>query len=149
MRTLLPYAAVAAGLLLSASVGMASQQSSSLGAIESKPGEGVLCLWALTSVAAEVAKHCPGKRNPEFQAVLDESVSRMDQYVAANGNMSAKAIDEFKRRQGGVGQDVANLCSSDALQLYDGIHSQGSTALRDGVSKVVARPGTPAWGDCL
>ncbi len=149
MRTLLPYAAVATGLLLSTSVGMASQQSPSLEAIEPKPGEGVLCLWALTSVAAEVARHCPGKGDPEFQAALDESVSRMDRYVAANGNMSAKAIDEFKRSQGGVGRDIANLCSTDALQIYDGIHSGGSTALRDGVSKVVARPGTPAWGDCL
>jgi len=149
MRTLLPYAAVAAGLLLSASVGMASEQSSSVVAIEPKPGEGVLCLWALTSVAAEVAKNCPGKADPEFQAALDESVSRMDRYVTTNGSMSTEEIDKIKRRHGGVGLDVAKLCSTDALQLYDVMHSQGSKALRYGVSKVVARAGTPAWGDCL
>lgn len=149
VKAILRSTPITVALLLSTGAGMASNQSAPLQDIEAKPGEGVLCLWALTSVASEVGKRCPGKGDPNFQATLEESVALIDRYVAANGKMSAENIDRFKREQGGVGQNAAKLCTPDGLQLYDAMRSQGAAALRTGVSKAVARPGTPAWGDCV
>ncbi|WP_298673266.1 hypothetical protein [uncultured Sphingomonas sp.] len=116
---------------------------------EPKPGDGVLCLWALTSVASEVGKHCPGKNDPAFQTALDQSVAVMDQYVLVNGRIDATGIAKFKAQQGGVGQSAAELCTPDKTQIYDHLHSQGADAIREAVRKAVARPGTPAWGDCV
>lgn len=149
MKAFSSYALTLSALLLSASSGAASDARSSLDNIQSKPGEGVLCLWALTSIASEVGKHCPGKRDPVFQAALEESVIRFDRYVAVNGPTTASDVETFKRRQGGLGQDPAALCSADALQVYDGMHRQGATVLQESIVALLARPGTPAWGDCL
>lgn len=114
-----------------------------------KPGEGVLCLWALTSVASEVGKHCPGKSDPSFQADLDGSVALMDQYVSANTHIGTEGIAKFKSQQGGVGESPAELCTADKTRLYDSLRAQGAAAIQESVQKVVARPGTPTWGDCF
>jgi hypothetical protein len=149
MNSIISACLSAAALLLLTGASVAADQSVPAGETTTKPGDGVLCLWALTSVASEIGKRCPGKHNPDFQPALEESVDRMDRYVAANTKWSAESIESFKRQQGGLGQDVANLCTTDGLQIYEAIRSQGAAALRASVSKAVARPGTPAWGDCL
>jgi hypothetical protein len=58
-------------------------------------------------------------------------------------------IAAFKERQGGAAASTASLCQGDALQMYDALHTQGSTALLEATRKLVARPGVPAWGDCV
>lgn len=135
--------AIAIALLLTASAAAAAEES------QSKPGDGVLCAWALTVYAAEVGRRCPGKADPAFQAGLDESVALLDHYVSVNGHADAATIAKFKRQQGGVGRSVAPLCRADTVQMYDRLHEKGPAFILEATRKIVARPGMPAWGDCL
>jgi len=139
---------VVIGLAFTASASAFSSDPTPANTPEPKPGEGVLCLWALTSVASEVGKHCSRKNDPAFQSVLESSVALMDQYVLANGHIGVEAVVKFKSQQGGVGQSAAKLCTGDGIQLYDNLHAQGSAVVKEGVQKAVARPGMPTWGDC-
>lgn len=113
-----------------------------------KPGEGIICLWALLSTAAEVGRRCPGKQEPAFQTELENSVGMIDHYVMDNGKIDDEGVRAFKQKQAGGDSDIAQLCSADTLGLYDSIRAQGATALAGTVKEAVSRPGTPTWGDC-
>jgi hypothetical protein len=149
MKTPFPAGVAMAALLLLTSASVAADQSDPAKGSATKPGEGVLCLWALTSVAADVGKRCPGKRDTVFQSALEESVGLLDRYVTANGNWSAERIEDYKKQQGGLGPGKANLCSTAGLRFCDVMQSQRAAVLRASVRKAVERPGMPAWGDCF
>jgi hypothetical protein len=143
MRRLLPINGLGIALLLSASLSAATPEG------ESKPGEGVVCFWAMTSTAAEIGKRCPGKGDPAFQGSLDQSIALLDEYVSTNGHVGDDYIAKFKRQQGGVGLRKALLCRSDILSVYDVLHSRGGPAVLEATRELVAQAGPPAWGDCL
>lgn len=115
------------------------------------PGEGVICAWAIYTVALEVGTRCHPGEDADVQAELQHSVSMVDAYVTANTNPHAtqQQLDEFKRSQGHVGEPLASLCHGDPEQLYRSIVQQGAPAIRESVSGLVSRPGEPTWGTCL
>lgn len=113
------------------------------------PGEGVLCLWAMTSVAAEVGRQCRAGANPAVQHELDDAVARFEAYVRRNSEATDAEIGEFRRRQGLGGADNSRLCHGDPLRAYDEMAAAGAERVRREVDRMLARPGRPAWGDCL
>lgn len=116
-----------------------------------EPGEGVICAWAIYTAAAEIGRRCHPGENAEAQEELQRSVSRIDAYVVANTNPheTQQQLDEFKRRQGHVGDSLEFLCHGFADQLYRSIAQQGAQAIRESVDSMVSRPGEPTWGTCL
>jgi len=113
------------------------------------PGVGVLCLLGLTTAAAEVGRRCRNGQNPAFQAELDRSVTLFDEYVRRNSNTTPEDVAAFKREQGLVGALEAEVCTGDPLLVYEHLAAAGADALRGEVDRLVSRPGTPTWGDCL
>jgi hypothetical protein len=114
-----------------------------------QPGTGVLCMWALVNAAAEVGRRCRGGQNPTFQAELDHSVSRFDEFVQHNSDATPEQLAQFKNEQGMSGATEATLCRGDPVILYERMAAAGSETLRSEVDRVLARPGPPTWGDCL
>jgi hypothetical protein len=112
-------------------------------------GEGVICLWALTSAAAEIGRLCRPGRNPAFQAELERSVSRFDDYVLSNSHVTAEDVASFKREQGFAGASESQVCTGEHPAFYDLLAARGAEALRSEVDQLLSRPGTPTWGDCL
>ena len=119
------------------------------GAAETRPGVGVLCMWALVNVAAEVGRQCKPGRDVAFQAELDRSVIRFDEFVLRNSDTTPAQMAEFKRVQGMSGVPVAELCRGDPIILYEGMAAAGREGLRSQVDRILERPGPPTWGDCL
>ncbi|MBL8543328.1 MAG: hypothetical protein JNJ63_05920 [Hyphomonadaceae bacterium] len=117
----------------------------------SKPGEGVICAWALYTVASEVGRRCHPGEDVELQEELERAVSQIDAYVVANTNphVTQQQLHEFKRQQGHVGDSEEFLCHGDAHDLYRSSVEQGASAIRAHVENMISRPGEPTWGTCL
>ena len=115
------------------------------------PGEGVICAWAIYTLASEVGTRCHPGEDVDVQAELQRSVSLIDAYVVANSNphLTQQQVDEFKRTQGHVGEPLESLCQGDADQLYRSLAQQGALAIRDSVRSLLARSGEPTWGTCF
>lgn len=114
-----------------------------------KPGEGVLCMAAITTVAREVGRRCYPNENPELLAELNRSVDNFDSYMLANG-VSASDLKKFKEQQAGINSPTDAMCSGDTVVLYKGFTKPGMIAeLKKGVAELTRRPGRPEWGDCL
>jgi hypothetical protein len=111
-------------------------------------GVGVLCLWGITNGAAEIGRQCRPGQNLAFQAELERSVSRFDDYVLRNG-LTPEQVAQFKREQGLSGTPQAALCTGELIAFYNHMSAQGPDGLRSEVDRLVSRPGRPSWGDCL
>lgn len=134
--------------MLAASAGTAQRQAEE-GGLQLSPATGVLCMWALVTAVAEVGRRCRAGEDPAFQAELDLSVERVDEFVRRNSDSTPEQVAAFKREQGLVGAPAAQLCTGDPLQLYEAFASAGPDALRSSVDDLLARPGPPTWGTCL
>lgn len=143
LRHTIVAATLLAGAVLTASAPVVAA------AWESKPGEGVLCLWGIATAAAEVGKRCPVTVDPAYQAALEENVAAMDRYVAVNGGWDDAQIAAFKRNNARVGADPAFLCTPKMVGLWDKFRTRGAELLREEVGKLLERPGNPTFGDCL
>jgi hypothetical protein len=114
---------------------------------EQRPAAGVLCVWAIVSVAAEVGRRCRPGGDPAFQAELERAVSRFDDYVLRNSDATPEGVARFKMEQGGA--DDPELCRSDGVGFYDHLASVGRQELREQIEVLLSRPGRPEWGACL
>jgi hypothetical protein len=63
--------------------------------------------------------------------------------------MTAEQIAKFKRDQASVGLLDPKMCHGDALSIYQGFSELRSADLEAQTDKLLARAGTPTWGDCL
>jgi hypothetical protein len=113
------------------------------------PGEGVICALAIYTLVNEVGGQCFPGGNPEFQAEVGRSVSKLDAFVLRNSDMTRAALAKFKADQGQVGAPKERLCKGDAITLYRALESGGAQRLRSSVDDAVARPGKPTWGTCF
>lgn len=143
---------IAALLMLSgagvAAQTVAPQPAPDAQASEDAPGEGVICVWALLVVSEEAGRQCFPGQDADFQAELHDSVGRLDRYVMANGKASQSDIDDFKRKQGHVGEAKATLCQGDPVMLYRNFRDKGASAIHALTDKLTARPGEPTLGSC-
>jgi hypothetical protein len=105
---------------------------------EPPPGEGVVCLWAMVSLSAEVGRRCFPGENPGFQTALAQSENRIDDYVRANQkDITPEQIAQFKATQGHVGRPTEQVCIPDAIALYRAFEANGPE-LRTTVDRAVA-----------
>ena len=116
---------------------------------EPPAGEGVICMMGLINAAAEVGRRCYPGQNAVFQAELEREVVRIDQYVLKNSTANSAQIAEFKRKQARVGAPQSELCRADIIGVYKAYVSAGAEKLKLETDKLLARAGTPTWGDCL
>jgi hypothetical protein len=112
------------------------------------PGEGVLCGWAFMIVAREVGRQCFAGQDADFQAVLQDSVSRIDAYAARNGPFTPAQVADFHKRMGKERSPPSDLCQGDLRKVYEGYRSAGQAALRTMTDVMVSRAGRPTWGTC-
>lgn len=118
---------------------------------QTPPGEGVVCMWAITTALSEVGRRCYPGQYVEAQRALTDAVARIDAYVLQNADPTPTQdqIDGFKRQQGSMDSTDAELCSGEANRFYVSFVEQGADAITQSVDGLLARPGPPTWGSCL
>ncbi|HYI49288.1 MAG TPA: hypothetical protein VEX35_12575 [Allosphingosinicella sp.] len=110
---------------------------------------GLLCVWAVNASLVEVGRRCAGARNAPFQAELERSVSRLEDYTRRHSTEGAALMAEYRARQI-VGD--AQLCHPDTLELYQQA-SEGAAgalgALLGETDRLLASSPPVEWGTCL
>jgi len=139
-----PVSAAVLALMTLSGVNPASPQD------QVQAGEGVICLWAISSLVAEVGQRCAPDRNPEAQDALRQSVRRIDAYVRANSDITDEQFAQFKREQARVGAPEAELCHGDPMQMFESMATdEAAGQIREQTDRILAQPGKPTWGTCL
>lgn len=110
-------------------------------------GSDVLCALAIYSVLAEVSARCAPDKAPELQAELRRQIDRLDAHALANG-MTAETLAAFKAKRVPDPSDPA-VCETYREEGFDEALEIDPEELRSHVDDLMARPGTPDWGDCL
>lgn len=140
----MPRFGIAGLVMVALATGPAVAQPSS-----EKPGEGVICAWAIMTTMAEVGDRCFPGEDPDYQRELHSAVSRLDAYVAKNSKRTPAEIQAFKRQQAHVGAPVEAICHGDVVEMYRALHKRGAPSVRAIVDQVAAHDGEPTWGTCL
>jgi len=74
----------------------------------------------------------------------------LEEYVAANSDITPDEIAKFEAEQGHVGASEVELCHGDLMQYFeDGLADSDPATVREETDQMVARPGPPTMGDCL
>ncbi len=114
------------------------------------PGQGMLCMWALISGAAEAGDRCFTGKDQAFQAQLHDLVAKMDAYAAKNGPATPDQIAGFHQDQGLRGTPTTALCQGEAPKFYTHLRDAiGPVKVRTMVESMIARPGKPTWDTCV
>ncbi|WP_091741989.1 hypothetical protein [Phenylobacterium immobile] len=113
----------------------------------SKPGEGVMCLLALTAAASRVAQVCHPGEALDLAKELHAGADRLGRYVVENG-WSVAELDQFLRQQGRVDAPPEMICQTAAETVYQSFRGDPD-ALAASVAAATAQAGRPTWGDCL
>jgi hypothetical protein len=138
-----------AAVSLTASAGTANRLQHAQSELPRAPPTGVLCAWALTSIAHEVGRRCRPGQDPAFQAELDRTIQRFEDYALRNSDATPAQVAEFRRGQGMAEAPNGELCVGDPLMLYNHMAAAGVDSLRSAADELVARDAPPQWGDCL
>lgn len=110
---------------------------------------GLLCVWAVNASLVEVGRRCGGPRNAPFQAELERSVSRLEDYARRHSTEGAALMAEYRARAI-VGD--AQLCGSDMLELYQQVSERAPGApgtLLGETDRLLASSPPVEWGTCL
>lgn len=113
------------------------------------PGEGVICIWSIYSIAAEVGRRCRPGEDAEFQQALTDAVARIDNYVVENTEpaWTSDQVAAFRRQQGLEGAPQEQVCKGEPARLYEWLAPHGAENIRRYVDAL--RPGLPTWGTCF
>jgi hypothetical protein len=114
---------------------------------QTQPGEGVMCLLALTAAASHVADVCHPGEAPELATELHAGADRLGRYVVENG-WTVVELERFLREQAHVDAASDLICQTAAESFYQSFRAQPE-ALAESVAAVTARAGRPTWGDCV
>jgi hypothetical protein len=106
-------------------------------------------MLALYSAAHQFARVCRAGEAPELEVGLSKAVTRLSDYVVANGGRSRADVEQFMLEQGGAGKTAEALCRGAAAMLYEALSGEGPQALQNAVDAAVARPGKPTWDTCV
>jgi hypothetical protein len=109
-------------------------------------GAGLICLWAIFATMAEVGRRCDVPRNAPFEAELERSASRLENYARRRAPAEAAFMADYRARQ--IDGD-AQLCSPDALAMYGQMARARPAALRGEADRLLASSPPVAWGSCL
>lgn len=116
------------------------------------PGEGTICAWAILSFVSETAGRCRPNADPEAKAALRRAVTRLDDYMRANAQLTEEQIAAFKADQAHTGAPAEEICSfddTDTAGMVDGFLAMSPTEMDRWSTEITAQPGTPSWGTCL
>jgi hypothetical protein len=117
---------------------------------ESAPGVGVLCLSMFIYWAEEQGHRCYPGADPEYQSYLAEQADRFDTYLTRNMEGGAETLALFKESQGLGIRDHAGVCRADEdRDFYSSLQTDFRERIGTTIDEVLARDGTPSWGDCI
>ena len=107
---------------------------------------GLICVWAINASMVEVGRRCGGPRNAPFQAELERSVARIEDYARRQSRERAASMADYRARLI-VGD--AHLCHPDALDMYRHMGRAAPEALRGETDRLLASSPAIEWGACL
>ena len=116
---------------------------------QQKPGEGVLCLGTFIYFAEKTGAQCRVGQDPEFQARIAGYARRFDDYIIRNTGGDPSTLVRFKAGQNLDSKDDKYICGGDVADIYDHMKAQKPVDLDKAVDEVLARDGSPSFGDCV
>jgi hypothetical protein len=105
---------------------------------------GLICVWAIHASEVEVGRRCRVTPAPAFQAELESSVARMEDY--ARRHSPARAAQMAAYRQSEIVGDT-RLCDADTVDTYNEFSHLDPARLRRDVDELLARSPAVEWGD--
>ncbi|MFN3387404.1 MAG: hypothetical protein ACK40O_00605 [Allosphingosinicella sp.] len=114
-----------------------------------EPGEGVLCLGTFIYFAEKTGAQCRAGQDPEFQARIAAFARRFDDYIIRNTGGDPSTLARFKAEQNLNSKDHDHICGGDVAGVYDHMKFQKPEDLAKAVDDVLARDGSPSFGDCV
>jgi hypothetical protein len=116
---------------------------------QQEPGEGVLCLGAFIYFAEKTGAQCRAGQDPTFQARIAAYARRFDDYIIRNTGGDPSTLARFKAGQNLNSTDDSYICGGDVARGYDHMKAQKPEDLAKAVDEVLAREGSPSFGDCV
>jgi len=107
---------------------------------------GLICLWAIYATMAEVGRRCGVDRNPPFEAALERSVSRMEDYARQRSAEGAAMMADYRAHQI---DGTAQICVPDARVMYRQMALASPEAVRDAADSLLPSSPPVEWGTCL
>jgi hypothetical protein len=107
---------------------------------------GLICVWAIYATMSEVAKRCGGASNAPFEAELERSISRLEDYARRRSPAGAVLMSDYRTRH--IAGD-AQLCHSDALEMHAQMARVAPEAVRGETDRMLASSPPVEWGSCL
>jgi hypothetical protein len=116
---------------------------------QQEPGEGVLCLGTFIYFAEKTGAQCRAGQDAEFQARIAAYARRFDDYIIRNTGGDPTALARFKDGQNLNSKDDDYICGGDVADGYDHFKATKPEDLAKAVDEVLARDGSPSFGDCV
>lgn len=111
----------------------------------------VLCIWSIYDAVRLVGQECHPGQDAAFQAELEQSIARIDDFIIANSTHPvSKEQLEARRAQGlRLLQARGSICAGGAEQLYQMLRGSGPDALRAQTADLLSIPREPVMNPCL
>ncbi len=109
----------------------------------------VLCVWTLLLATQLVGQRCHPGEDPELQAELDKSISRVDAFIMANDHTATKErVDAFKQSFKDQSASVSICANPGAEAMYDDAKKAGPGKIHSDTDDLVAIPRAPTKEGC-
>jgi hypothetical protein len=131
---------------------MAQGQPGPAGVETDRSGKGaVLCAWGIYEAARAAGRACFDGQDGPFQAELERSISRIDQFILANSSrhITQAQLDERRRRGLEEVRQAGDICKGAAAQMYVALRTRGAAALGAGTDELLSVPREPVMNPCL
>jgi len=117
-----------------------------------RTGKGaVLCMWGILEAVRATGRECFEGQDQEFQAELDSSLARIDQFIIRNSSRPVTQAGLELRRSQAVQQlrSSGNVCAGDTAKMYQALRTGGADRLRGYVTDMLSIPREPVINPCL
>lgn len=111
----------------------------------------VLCSWGILEAIRAAGRECFKGQDAEFQAELDDSLSRIDQFIIRNSSRPVTQAGLDIRRAQALKQlhSIGNICTGDAAKMYEGLRARGASQLHASTTELLSIPREPVINPCL
>jgi hypothetical protein len=109
----------------------------------------VLCTWGIFEGVRQAGERCFAGKDPEFQAALGQSMSRIDAFIIANA--PATPADLEARRKAVLAEaGTTDICKSPAaVYFYQALRDRGPASLKTMTDELLAVPRHPEMNPCM